>query len=62
MGDECDINLISVVRGYKKTDMKLSDRYWICPSCLTGHDRYVNAAINIRNIALNNINAVGTTA
>jgi len=33
--------------GYKKRDLKLSDRFWICPECGTKHDRYVNAAINI---------------
>ncbi|NPE28771.1 IS200/IS605 family element transposase accessory protein TnpB [Methanococcoides sp. SA1] len=50
------------VCGHKKTDLKLSDRNWTCTSCLTEHDRDVNAAINIKNIAFNNINAVGTTA
>ena len=33
--------------GYKKTDLKLSDREWICPNCGTKHDRDVNAAMNI---------------
>jgi transposase, IS605 orfB family len=33
--------------GYKKRDLKLSDRFWICPECGSKHDRDVNAAINI---------------
>lgn len=33
--------------GYKKRDLKLSDRFWICPECGTKHDRDINAAINI---------------
>ncbi len=39
--------------GYKLTDMKLSDRVWTCPDCGTVHDRDVNAAKNIKQIALN---------
>lgn len=34
--------------GYKKDDMPLSIREWICPSCGVSHDRDVNAAINLR--------------
>ena len=34
--------------GYKKTDLKLSDREWICPICNTYHNRDNNAAINIK--------------
>lgn len=35
------------VCGYKKTDLILKDRYWICPNCGTYLDRDINAAINI---------------
>lgn len=35
------------VCGYKKRDLRLSDREWACPKCGTRHDRDLNAAINI---------------
>lgn len=33
--------------GYKKKDLKLSDRFWVCPECNAKHDRDINAARNI---------------
>ena len=33
--------------GYKKRDLKLSDRDWTCPVCGEYHDRDLNAAVNI---------------
>ena len=33
--------------GYKNKDLKLSDRFWICPECNTLHERDLNAAKNI---------------
>jgi len=33
--------------------LKISDRHWICSECDAVHDRDINAAINIKNIALN---------
>lgn len=35
--------------GYKKTDLKLTDRKWTCPNCGKHHDRDENAAINLEN-------------
>ena len=37
--------------GYVKQDLKLSDREWTCPVCGERHDRDVNAAKNIKEIA-----------
>ena len=33
--------------GYKNKDLKLSDRFWICPKCNMKHNRDLNAAMNI---------------
>ena len=38
--------------GYKKEDLKLEDRDWVCPVCGEHHDRDVNAAKNLRFFGL----------
>jgi putative transposase len=48
------------VCGYKKDNLTLDIREWECPSCKTLHDRDLNASINIKKIALNNLNTAGT--
>jgi len=39
------------VCGYKNVDLKLSDRFWMCPQCGTVLDRDVNAAMNLAALA-----------
>lgn len=48
------------VCGYKKDDLTLDIREWECPDCKTLHDRDLNAAINVKKIALNNLITAGT--
>ena len=33
--------------GYIHKDLKLSERFWVCPECNTLHDRDINASINL---------------
>ncbi len=48
------------VCGYKKEDLKLSERKWKCPKCGTLHNRDVNAAINLLNEGLKQLKKKGS--
>ena len=37
--------------GYLLAELDLGTRRWVCPDCGTSHDRDVNAAINLKNLA-----------
>lgn len=39
--------------GYVNNDITIEDRSWICPKCGTEHNRDQNAAMNLRDVALN---------
>ncbi|TKJ25449.1 MAG: transposase [Promethearchaeota archaeon Loki_b31] len=41
--------------GYKKEDLELSDREWVCPKSQITHDRDVNASVNLRNEGIRNL-------
>ena len=42
--------------GYVKHDLQLNDRKWDCPECGYHHDRDINAAKNIKDFALPDMN------
>ncbi len=46
------------VCGSINRDLTLHDREWTCPDCSTRHDRDINAAINIKKMALQDQNLV----
>ncbi|MCX7255786.1 MAG: RNA-guided endonuclease TnpB family protein [Polaromonas sp.] len=44
--------------GHKLETLPLSVRQWTCPACNTTHDRDVNAALNLRNMAVSSTASV----
>jgi putative transposase len=48
------------VCGYKKEDLKLSDRKWECPKCGALHDRDINAALNLLKEGLKQLKKKGS--
>jgi len=44
--------------GHIKDNLSLKDRDWTCEKCRAKHDRDVNAAVNIKNFALNRQNLI----
>jgi putative transposase len=41
--------------GYKLESLALGTRHWTCPGCAAEHDRDVNAAVNLKNMAVSSI-------
>jgi putative transposase len=41
--------------GYKLENLALGTRHWTCPGCAAEHDRDVNAAVNLENMAVSSI-------
>ena len=44
--------------GYVNKDLTIQDRSWICPHCGEEHNRDKNSAINLKNIAMDNLTNV----
>jgi putative transposase len=45
--------------GYRLQDLALGTRSWTCPECGAHHDRDVNAAVNLNNMAMSSIASAG---
>jgi putative transposase len=46
--------------GHVNRELKLNDREWTCKKCDETHDRDMNASLNIRDFALNNLSGEHT--